>query len=128
MTTYNIKHIAKAYSDKDLDTLIAECQILAARLSNVVNYLDRDDGTIANFLNDTSDEVWKLARAAELSKDLKHGSRVYRLNGDWVSDREIEAQVDALHKATQCTYVEAVDRVFIQHGWSFEDRMAIGWA
>ena len=127
MTVYNIKHMATAYGDKDLDTLVSECQILAARLSNVVNYLERGNGTIANFLNETSDEIWKLSRAAELARDLKHGTKVYRLQGEWVSDREIEAQVDAFHKATQCAYVEAVDHVFIQHGWSVNDRLVTGW-
>lgn len=128
MTQYNLKHIAKAYSDKDLDTLIEECEDIAARLSNLVCYLERDNGTIADYLSETSIELGKLAQAAYLSSELKHGNRVFKLsNGEWVSERTVEVEVDYYHNDRGFSFVDAIDRVFVNHGWSFQDRVAMGW-
>ena len=125
MATYNLKHIANAYSENDLDTLIEECEDISARLHNLVDYLERDSGTIAAYLIETSIEIAKLGKAAHYASVLKRGKRVFRINGEWIPETYIESWVDYYTKDRGFTLIDAIDRICIDNKWDSQARLTL---
>lgn len=122
---YNITHMAKAYEQADLETIMKEAATVSARLSNLHDYLTRQDGTIGAYIVEKADELDKLARACELALDVKDGYEIVRLSSGEVVSTCFYEQEARRYCRLGYSFIEATGIVASDHSLTEEDCVAI---
>lgn len=75
--SFNIEHMARVYSEQDLETIDEQCAEFAADLWTLANLdLARSTGTISKSLNEISDIIEEIGKAAWAARKLQQGKTV----------------------------------------------------
>lgn len=75
--SFNIEHMARVYSKQDLETIDEQCSEFASDLWTLANLdLARSTGTISKSLNEISDIIEEIGKAAWAARKLQQGKTV----------------------------------------------------